>query len=91
MVLPAGQKITDEQVASARPELIVLAWTATGDKAKPQKSYQVESWRDVPAISNRRVYVVRDELLNTPGPPLLAGAKALLRIFQEAAKQENER
>jgi ABC-type Fe3+-hydroxamate transport system substrate-binding protein len=91
MVLPAGQKITDAQVAAARPELIVLAWAATGDKAKPHKSYQVESWRDVPAIGNKRVYVVRDELLNTPGPPLLAGAKALLRIFQEAAKQENKR
>jgi iron complex transport system substrate-binding protein len=91
MVLPAGQKITDAQVAAARPELIVLAWAATGDKAKPHKSYQVESWRDVPAIGNKRVYVVRDELLNTPGPPLLAGAKALIRIFQEAAKQENKR
>jgi iron complex transport system substrate-binding protein len=91
MVLPAGQQITDEQVAAARPELIVLAWAATGDKAKPRRSYQVESWRGLPAIVNRRVYVVRDELLNTPGPPLLAGAKALLRIFQDAAKQENHR
>jgi iron complex transport system substrate-binding protein len=89
MVLPAGQKITDEQVAAARPELIVLAWAATGEKAMPHKSFRVESWRNVPAIRNKRVYVVRDELLNTPGPPLLAGAKQLLRIFQGAAKQEN--
>jgi iron complex transport system substrate-binding protein len=91
MVLPAGQKITNEQVAAAAPELIVLAWAATGDRAKPHKSYEVESWREVPAICNKRVYVVRDELLNTPGPPLLAGAKELLRIFEEAAQQETKR
>jgi iron complex transport system substrate-binding protein len=86
MVLPAGQKVSDEQVRSAQPEVIVLAWAATGDKAKPQKSYQVAAWQDVPAIRNKRVYVVRDELLNTPGPALVAGAKQLFRIFQKATQ-----
>jgi iron complex transport system substrate-binding protein len=90
MVLPPGQRVSDEQVASARPDVMVLAWAATGDKAKPQKSYQVVAWKDLPAIRNRRVYVVRDELLNTPGPPLLAGAKKLSRIFREVAAQESK-
>jgi iron complex transport system substrate-binding protein len=88
MIVPAGQKVSDEQVADARPEVIVLAWAATGDRAKPQKAYDVASWKELPAIRNKRVYVVRDELLNTPGPPLLAGAKELLRIFQKIALQE---
>jgi iron complex transport system substrate-binding protein len=91
MVLPAGQKVSDEQVASAQPEVIVLAWAATGDKAKPHKSYQVPAWKDVPAIRNKRVYVVRDELLNTPGPPLVAGAKQLFRIFQKAARRVDKK
>jgi len=90
MVLPAGQKVSDEQVASAKPEVIVLAWAATGDRAKPQTSYQVAAWKDVPAIRNKRVYVVRDELLNTPGPPLVAGAKQLFRIFQRAVTRANK-
>ncbi len=90
MVVPAGQKVTDEQVAASRPQVIVVAWAATGGKAKGQKSYQIKAWRDVPAILNKRVYVVRDELLNTPGPPLVAGARELLRIFQEAAVQEDQ-
>ena len=85
MVPPAGQKVSDEQVAAARPDVIVLAWAATGDKAKPQKSYQVPAWKDLPAIRNKHVYVVRDELLNTPGPPLLAGANELSRIFRRVA------
>ena len=91
MALPAGQKVSDEQVASAQPEVVVLAWAATGDKAKPQECYQVAAWKDVPAIRNKRVYVVRDELLNTPGPPLVAGAKQLFRIFQEAVTRVNKK
>jgi iron complex transport system substrate-binding protein len=88
MVLPPGQKVSDEQVAQAQPDVIVLAWAATGDQARPQKSYQVAVWKDVPALLNKRVYVVRDELLNTPGPPLIAGAKQLFRIFQESVARE---
>ncbi|MHB8499374.1 MAG: ABC transporter substrate-binding protein [Candidatus Acidiferrales bacterium] len=87
MVLPAGKKVTDHQVGEAQPDVIVLAWAATGAKANPQRSYQVAAWKDIPAIRNKRVYVVRDELLNTPGPPLLDGAEQLFRIFQEVAAQ----
>lgn len=90
MVLPPGQKVTDEQVAEARPDVIVLAWAATGDKSKPEKAYQVAVWKNLPAIRDKQVHVVRDELLNTPGPPLLAGAKQLFRIFQEAAATGNK-
>jgi len=90
MVLPPGQKVTDEHVASARPDVIILAWAATGDRAKPQTAYDVARWEELPAIRNKRVYVVRDELLNTPGPPLLAGTKKLLRIFQKIAIQEKK-
>jgi iron complex transport system substrate-binding protein len=90
VVLPPGQTVSEEQVASARPDVIVLAWAATGDKAKPQKSYQVAAWKDVPAISNKHVHVVRDELLNTPGPPLVAGAKKLFRILQNFVSRENK-
>jgi len=90
MILPPGQKVTDEQVAEAQPDVIVLAWAATGDKAKPQKSYRVAAWKHVPAIRDKHVYVVRDELLNTPGPPLVAGAKALLRIFEKVTVQDKK-
>jgi ABC-type Fe3+-hydroxamate transport system substrate-binding protein len=61
----------------------VLAWAATGEKADPQKAYAVSAWKNVPAIQNSRIYVVKDELLNTPGPPLVAGARALYQAFHE--------
>lgn len=87
MAVPAGQKVTDQEIAVARPDVMVLAWAATGAKAKAEKAYAVAAWKDVPAIRARQVYVVRDELLNTPGPPLMDGAKELLHIFQQAAEK----
>lgn len=83
MCVPAGQRVTDEQVAEGQPEVIVLAWTATGDQARPEKAFEVSAWKDLPAIRNKRVYVVPDELLNTPGPPLVAGGRELARILMD--------
>jgi iron complex transport system substrate-binding protein len=77
MVVPAGEKVTETQIAAANPEVIVLAWAATGAKADPRQAYKVAAWKDVTAIRNRQVYVISDELLNTPGPPLVEGAREL--------------
>ncbi|HKO04211.1 MAG TPA: ABC transporter substrate-binding protein [Candidatus Acidoferrales bacterium] len=80
-VVPAGQKVTDEQVAAARPDIIVLAWAATGGKSDPRRALENPVWCDVPAVRNRRVCVVRDEWLNTPSPILVQGARELLRTI----------
>jgi len=90
MVVPAGEKVSDEQVAAARPDVIVLAWAATGDRAEPSKAYEVAAWREVPAIRDRRVYVISDELLNTPGPPLLRGAEELWKVLQPGRRKAGE-
>jgi iron complex transport system substrate-binding protein len=87
MVVPAGEKVSDEQVAAAQPEVIVLAWASTGAKAEPKKAYGVAGWQDVPAICNRRVHVISDELLNTPGPPLVQGAEELWDALQRKPRR----
>ena len=81
MVVPAGEKVSDALVATAQPEVIVLAWAATGAKTDPGKAYGVAEWQDVPAIRDRRVHVISDELLNTPGPPLVRGAMELWKVL----------
>jgi iron complex transport system substrate-binding protein len=91
MVVPAGEKVSDEQVAAARPEVIVLAWAATGAKADPKKAYAVEAWKDLPAILERRVHVISDELLNTPGPPLVRGAMELWKLLHSRSGSEHRK
>jgi iron complex transport system substrate-binding protein len=90
MIVPAGEKVSDAQVAEARPEVIVLAWAATGEKSDPDQSYKVAGWKDVPAIRNRRVHVIRDEFLNTPGPPLIRGALELFKVLHFAVDRHNK-
>jgi iron complex transport system substrate-binding protein len=89
-VVTPGQRVTEEEVAAAKPNIIVLAWAATGNKAKPASALRNPAWQNVPAVKNRRVFVVRDELLNTPGPPLMKGAAELLRIIQAAGPKGSE-
>jgi iron complex transport system substrate-binding protein len=85
MVVAAGERVTDAAVALAAPELIVLAWAATGTRAKVSTALRNPAWRDVPAVRSGRVVVIRDELLNTPAPPLVRGARELARAIRESA------
>jgi iron complex transport system substrate-binding protein len=91
MIVPAGEKVSDAQVAEARPDIIVLAWAATGEKSDPGQSYKVAAWKDVPAIRNRRVYAIGDEFLNTPGPPLIRGALELFKILHSPSTGTTKR
>jgi iron complex transport system substrate-binding protein len=79
--VPPGTRVSDDEVARAKPDVIVLAWTAAGDRATPSRTLRNPAWQNIPAVKNRRVVVVRDDLLNTPGPPLMQGARELLRAI----------
>jgi iron complex transport system substrate-binding protein len=90
MVVPAGERVSDQQIAKAQPEVIVLAWAATGKKADSKRTYDVAAWRNVPAIRNRQVNVISDEFLNTPGPPLVAGALELAKLLHGINRELRE-
>ena len=81
MPVTAGARISDEEVARTNPEIIVLAWTAVGGKSKPEQALNNPAWSNVRAVREKKVFVIRDELLNTPGPPLMRGAEELLRVI----------
>jgi len=86
-----GAHVSEDDVAKANPDVIILAWAATADRAKPEKAYAVEKWCNVPAIRNRRVFVIRDELLNTPAPVLTRGARELAGILAKCRGQSRGR
>lgn len=80
-ITPPGQRVSDEDVSRADPELIVLAWTATGSRADPSQALHNPAWQNAAAVKNARVVVIPDQLLNTPGPPLIQGARHLFRAI----------
>ncbi len=84
-VMRAGTRITDEEVTRAGPDVIVLAWTAAGARSKPSRALRNAAWQAIPAVKAGRVVVIRDELLNTPGPPLVEGARELFRAIHPEA------
>ena len=90
MVVPAGEKVSDAQVRAAKPDIIVLAWAATGESADGTKPYEVEEWKEIPAVRDGRIYVIRDDWLNTPGPPLVDGAGALRKVIASAADSRGD-
>ncbi len=81
MCVAAGARVSDDDVARANPEIMVLAWTAVGGKSKIDQALKNPAWSGVSAIREKRVFAIRDELLNTPGPPLMGGARELLRVI----------
>ena len=61
----------------ADPEVIIMAWCGAADRVPLEKLVSERNWSETPAVRSRRVYCVRDELLNTPAPTLLDGLRAL--------------
>ena len=84
-VVPGGRRVTDEDIARARPDVIVLAWTAARNRSKPSSALRNAAWRDVPAVRAGRIVVIRDDLLNTPGPPLVEGMRQLFHAMHPEA------
>lgn len=91
LVVPAGRRVSDEEVRRARPEVMILAWAATGDRARPETALANPAWRKVPAVETGRVFVLPDHLLNTPGPPLARGLPVLFEMLHPELAARNSR
>ncbi len=72
-----GKTTTADAVRAAAPEVVIAAWCGAGDRVPLEKIVREREWQDLPAVRARRVYCVRDEFLNTPGPTLIQGLHAL--------------
>ncbi len=80
-----GATTTHEAVAEAAPDIIVAAWCGAGNRVPLEKIVEQRHWEHLPAVHERRVYCVADELLNTPAPTLVDGLHALASIIHPEA------
>jgi iron complex transport system substrate-binding protein len=72
-----GKQITEEEVVSADPDVIVAAWCGAGDRVPLEKIIPKRGWEGAKAARNGHVYCINDELLNTPASTLILGLHAL--------------
>ena len=76
-IVAPGKTITPEEVAATQPDVIVAAWCGAGDRVPLEKIVEQRGWAELPAVRQRRVFCINDELLNTPATSLLGGLHAL--------------
>jgi iron complex transport system substrate-binding protein len=72
-----GKQVTEEEVATADPDVIVAAWCGAGDRVPLEKIIPKRGWEHTKAAKNGRVYCINDEFLNTPASTLIHGLHAL--------------
>jgi iron complex transport system substrate-binding protein len=72
-----GKTTTAEDVAAQQPEVILAAWCGAGDRVPLEKIIAQRQWEQLPAATNRRVFCVEDQLLNTPASTLIGGLDAI--------------
>lgn len=72
-----GKQTTPEVVRQLNPDVVIAAWCGAGDRVPLEKIITERGWGSLKAAREGRVYCINDEYLNTPGPTLLAGLRAL--------------
>lgn len=72
-----GMATTAEQIAEAKPDVILAAWCGAGDRVPLEKIVLRRGWHRLKAVKAGRVYCINDELLNTPATSLLGGLGAI--------------
>src|SRR5271167_450180 len=76
-ILQPGQTIAVEEVASAKPDVILAAWCGAGDRVPLEKIVAQRGWTQLLAVRAARVFCINDELLNTPATSLIGGLHAI--------------
>jgi iron complex transport system substrate-binding protein len=76
-----GKQTTFENIVNENPDVIVAAWCGAGDRVPLKKIARDRGWNDLASVRAGRVYCIRDELLNTPAPTLIAGLRALAAVI----------
>ncbi|MGA9566025.1 MAG: ABC transporter substrate-binding protein [Candidatus Korobacteraceae bacterium] len=72
-----GKTISAESIADAQPDVLLAAWCGAGDRVPLEKLVEQRRWNNLPAVLERRVFCINDELLNTPATSLIAGLHAI--------------
>jgi len=72
-----GKQIRIEEVERVDPQVVITAWCGAGNRVPLEKIIAMRGWQNTCAALSEKVFCIRDEFLNTPGPTLMQGLDAL--------------
>jgi iron complex transport system substrate-binding protein len=79
-------QVSDDDARAAAPDAIVMSWC--GVKEEKYRRDVVErrpGWSGVPAVKHGRIHPVTEAFLGRPGPRLVEGYRALVRVVSEVS------
>jgi iron complex transport system substrate-binding protein len=73
----AGKPMNPDFIRHSQPDVLLAAWCGAGNRVPLEKIIRDRQWQSTPAAQHARLYCINDELLNTPGPSLIGGLRAI--------------
>lgn len=81
-----SRPMTDDEVAEAAPDAVVLSWCGVDPaKYRPDVVLRNATWQDLEFVRRGRVHCVGEPFLGRPGPRLVEGARLLRAVVAELA------
>jgi iron complex transport system substrate-binding protein len=74
-------RLTLEDVASHRPDVVVACWCGARKLPTPQRLLDRKGWQDIKAVQSGRVAVFDESLFGRPGPRLADGLERLAHLL----------
>ena len=77
--------LSDDEVRALAPEAVVVCWCGVPfHRYRPDVVTRRAGWAGVPALTRNQVHLVPEAFLGRPGPRLVEGYRALLRVADAA-------
>lgn len=76
-------EVSDDEVRAAAPHAVVMSWCGVKEeKYRADIVARRPGWADVPAVRHGRIHPVTEAFLGRPGPRLVEGYRALVKVVE---------
>ncbi len=73
-------RISMEEVIRREPEVIIISSMERGGRFETAKENWMQ-WTSIPAVKNKRVYLIDSDLIDRPSPRIIDGLETMARII----------
>ncbi len=81
-----SRPMTDEEVAEAAPDAVVLSWCGVHPaKYRPDVVLRNPAWQELAFVRENRVFCVGEPFMGRPGPRLVEGVRAVREVVAAVA------